>query len=224
MGESLSIDHEARHRALVERMVAQLRPVRRLWPVWARLALWISLEVAALLLVISHGNRANLAESLQNPWYVLTVAAFAAAGGIAAGFALRAAIPGREPRTMEKVLLLGVCVGAILLLFREPVNSDIALANFVRIGLPCVGGVATFAFLPWCALMWAVGRGAPMAPMANGALAGAGAFLFSFALMRMNCPIDEQLHLVVWHLLPALAGVAISACIGIVLLRRCVRG
>ena len=223
MGESQNIDHEAGHRALVERMVAQLRPVRRLWPVRARLALWISLEVAALLLVISHGNRLDLARRLQDPGYVLAVAAFAAAGGIAASFALRSTIPGREPRTMEKALLAGVCVAAVLLLFRQPVNSNAALAGFVRAGLPCVQGIAIFALLPWCALMWAVRRGAPLAPVADGALAGAAACLFSFALTRMNCPIDERLHLLIFHLLPALAGVAISACLGIVLLRRRVR-
>ena len=50
--------------------------------------------------------------------------------------------------------------------------------------------------------------------------AGAAAFLFSFALMRVNCPIDEGLHLFMWHLLPPLIGVVLSAGAGFLLFRK----
>jgi hypothetical protein len=69
--ESRDRDHEARYRALVERMVAELHPVRRLWPVRVRLSLWIGLEVGVLLLLILRGDRPDLAEQVRNPWYGL---------------------------------------------------------------------------------------------------------------------------------------------------------
>jgi hypothetical protein len=48
----------------------------------------------------------------------------------------------------------------------------------------------------------------------TGALVGAGAMPFSFALMRIKCPIDEPAHLLVWHLLPALMLIATPALAG----------
>ncbi len=49
------------------------------------------------------------------------------------------------------------------------------------------------------------------------------AFLISFALVRVDCPIDDGLHLIIWHFIPALGGIVLSACVGIILLRRRVR-
>jgi hypothetical protein len=43
--------------------------------------------------------------------------------------------------------------------------------------------------------------------------------LFSFAIMRIVCPIDEPLHLVTWHLGPAIAATLISTLAGAVWLR-----
>jgi hypothetical protein len=214
------IDHEVRHRALVEHLVAELRPVRRLWPVSVRLAIWIAIEAGVLLLVIRHTPRTDLAQQFRNPWYLLGFGGFAVAGAIGGALALRSAIPGREPRRTELGLLVVLTVGSALLLFHQPVNMVLPIGTFIHEGLPCVFGIVMFAALPLLALFWAVRRGAPLAGGAGGALAGAGAFLFSFAFMRVNCPIDEGLHLFMWHFLPALIGVAISAGAGFLLFRR----
>lgn len=213
-------DHAAVHRAVVDRIVADLRPVRRLWPLGARLALWILLEMGVLAALILHGHRPDLAEQLRNPAYLFSVGIFAACGIIAAELALRSAIPGREPRRIEMTALIVLGTVAALLLFSWPLNDDLPLSNFINTGVRCAAWTVIFALTPWIALLWAVGRGAPMAGAFDGALAGAAAFLCSFALMRVDCPIDEPLHLLTWHLAPALAGIALSAGIGVVLLRR----
>jgi hypothetical protein len=217
-------DHEALHQALVERMVAELRPIRRLWPVSVRLLLWIALELGILLLLVRHGYRPDLAEQLRNPWHLLGFGGFAACGVIAAGFALRTAIPGREIRATEMAALL-LLTGALcaLLLFAEPINANVSLRTFIDTGLPCALGIAICGSLPWLALLWAVRRGAPLAAVASGVLTGAAALLFSCALMRVYCPIDERLHLLVWHFVPAVAGIVLSAFAGFVLMRSRIR-
>lgn len=216
-------DHETMHNALVERMVADLRPVRRLWPVRTRLALWIALEAGVLLLLISSGHRSDLAEQLRNPWYLFGVGGFAVAGALSAAFALRGAIPGREPSAREIGALAVLAGASALLLLKEPLNTSVPLANFIDTGLRCASEIAIFAAVPCVALLWAVRRGAPLAAGIDGALVGAGAFLFSFALMRVRCPLDDGLHLLVWHLLPALAGIALAAFLGSMLFRRRIR-
>jgi hypothetical protein len=212
--------HESLHQALVERIVTDLRPVRRLQPVRVRLALWIALEAAVLLLVIWHGARHDLGEQLRNPGFLLGVLGFALAGAVGAALALRAAIPGREPAAGEFALLTGLAIASALSLLWMPVDVNLSVGSFIRTGLPCVVGIAVFALVPWLTLLWAVRRAAPMAPASQGALAGAAAFLFSFAVMRLKCPIDDRMHLLVWHLLPVLAGIGLSACAGMVWLKR----
>lgn len=222
MSESVKArsDLASLHQAMVEKMVAELRPVRRLWPVRVRLGLWIVLEVGVLLLLIGHGYRPDLARQLRNPWYIFGVGGFAGAGAFAAAFALRTAIPGREPRKIEFLLMLFLTAASALLLFHEPVDEHLRLANFIHTGVPCAIGIGVFALIPWVALVWAARRAAPLAAALEGALTGAAALLFSFALMRANCPIDDRAHVLMWHFLPALVGVAISACAGVVLFRR----
>jgi hypothetical protein len=143
---------------------------------------------------------------------------------MSAAFALRSAIPGREPGAREIGALAMLAGASALLLLKEPLNTTVPLASFIGTGLQCALEIAMFAALPCVALLWAVRRGAPLAAGLDGALIGAGAFLFSFALMRVRCPLDEGLHLLVWHLLPALAGIALAACVGTVLFRKRIRG
>ena len=213
-------DHEVRHNALVEHLVAELRPVRRLWPVRVRLAIWIAIEAGVLMWVIRNTQRTDLAHQFRNPWYLLGVGGFALAGAIGAAFALRSAIPGREARRRELGLLVVLTVASALLLLHQPISLIMPIGTFIHEGLPCAFGIAMFASLPLLVLFWAVRRGAPLAGGAAGALAGGAAFLFSFALMRVNCPIDEGLHLFMWHFLPALIGVALSAGAGFLLFRK----
>ena len=144
----------------------------------------------------------------------------ALAGFIGASFALRAAVPGSEPRAMEIGFLLVLAVVSAFLLLHEPFNASLSVRRFIDTGLPCALEIMMFAALPWFALLWAVKRAAPLSPGLDGALIGAAAFLCSFALMRVNCPIDEGLHLFMWHFLPAVGGIALSALLGTVFLKR----
>jgi LPXTG-motif cell wall-anchored protein len=214
------IDHEARHRAVVQKLVAELRPVRRIWPVSARLAIWLALETGVLFFVLRHTNRTDLAQQFRNPWFLFAVGGFAVAGAFGGALALRSAIPGREPRRIEIGLLFALTIASALSLLHEPIILAMPIGTFIHQGLPCLFGTVALAVLPLLALFWAVRRGAPLAGGIAGALAGAGAFLFSYALMRVNCPIDEGLHLFMWHFLPALIGVALSAGAGFLLFRK----
>jgi hypothetical protein len=93
------------------------------------------------------------------------------------------------------------------------------LGNFTRIGLRCAVSTVMFGALPWLALWWLVGRGAPLSGGLSGLFVGAGSLLFSFAVMRIVCPIDDPLHLLMWHLLPAIAVIGLSTLAGAVWLR-----
>lgn len=212
--------HEDLHKALVDRLVANLRPVRRLWPVNARLAAWLFLEAAIVVLVVAYGSREDLSKKIHSLHYVLELAVLAAAGILAAVLALRAAIPGREPTSGELATTLVATAAAILLILAEPMSVDVSISQFIRAGLWCVFCTGALAALPWIALLWAVRRGAPLAVKTTGGFIGAAALLFSFAITRVGCPIDERLHLFTWHLMPAMIGIGLSVLAGTAWLRR----
>jgi len=219
MAEAPHLTHEDRHRALVERLTANVQPIPRIWPVAVRLGLWIVLEACILAWVSAHTTN-HFKEKLTQPAYAIEIFFFAAAAIISAALALRSAIPGRSLPARETALAaVLVLAGAMLLSVAEPMNTANRLGDFVRQGLPCAYSTGMFAVLPWLGLWWAVRRGAPMRSGLSGVLIGGAALSFSFAMMRVACPSDEPLHLLTWHLLPALILTVFSGLAGMVWLR-----
>jgi hypothetical protein len=219
MPEGSQITHEDHHRALVRRLATDFKPRRRLWSVGVRLGLWLLLEVGVLAWVVTHTDN-DFIEKLRQPIYAIQILFFAAAAIISATLALRSAIPGRTMRASEATLAaILVLAGAALVTVAEPMNTTNPLGDFVRAGLPCARATWMLAALPLLLLWWMVRRGAPMRGGLSGLFVGAGALFFSFAIMRVGCPIDEPLHILTWHLLPALALTALSTLAGGVWLR-----
>ena len=208
-----------RHHLLVEALAANVKPVRPLWPVRARLGLWLLLAALVLLWEGTHtGN--DFVRKLGHLDYALEVTFFAVAAALAAMLALRLAIPGLRVRSREVALaIVLVMIGIVLMLVGEPMRTGYPLGEFVHTGVRCAVEICVLAALPWVALWWAVKRGAPMRGAAAGASTGAAALLFAFAALRIGCPIDEPLHLLTWHLLPVLVLTALSALAGAAWLR-----
>jgi hypothetical protein len=224
VAEASPMTHAERHRLLVEALAATARPVRPLWPVRARLGLWLLLEALVLLWVATH-TRNDFVRKLEHLDYALEVMFFAAAATLAAMLALRLAVPGRRVGSREAALSIAlVLIGTALVLVGEPMRMGYPLGEFLHVGIGCALQTCILAALPWLTLWWAVKRGAPMRGAAAGGLTGAAALLFAFALMRIGCPIDEPLHVLTWHLLPALALTALSALAGAAWLRFHLRG
>ena len=57
-------------------------------------------------------------------------------------------------------------------------------------------------------------RGASMRGGLSGLLAGGSAVFFAMTILRLECPNNEPLHILIWHLLPALLLAMLSALAG----------
>src|SRR5271167_255579 len=115
--------HAERHRLMVEALAADIRPVRPLWPVRARLGLWLLLEALVLLRVATHTAN-GFVSKFGHLDYALEVIFFAAAATLAAMLALRLAIPGRRAGPREVVLsIVLVLIGTALILAGEPIRT-----------------------------------------------------------------------------------------------------
>jgi hypothetical protein len=166
------------------------------------------------------GVRPDLARKLGDPVYLLETALLAMAGLMAALLALQEAIPGRAARRLERMVPFGLVLVAAVLWFCHPMRGDVAASQFIATGLGCAARTVGLAALPWGALLIAVRRGAPLAPARAGALLGGAAFFTAALLVRVQCPLDERLHLLVWHALPVAGGTMLSAGVGLAWLRR----
>jgi hypothetical protein len=206
--------HEAIHKALVERITGQLRPVRPLWPIRVRLAIWLLVDALVLACLWSWRMRPDLASHLRSPQFLLELGLFIAGGQILAFLALSAAVPGREASRFQVGIGGAVIAAGILLLAREPSATYGSGGEFVSAGIRCMCASLLFATLPWLTLFWAVRRGAVFARLKAGALVAGAALLFTFAIQRGGCPLDDRLHLLVWHLVvPGAILIAISSIV-----------
>jgi len=210
---------DVRYDAMVERLFPNFQPARPVWPVTARLAAWLTLELAILLVALAT-HRADLPQKLHSTKYLLELGLFIGMGTGAALLALRSAIPGREATRNELALVSAAALTAITLISCEPSFDNASLPEFIGAGLPCALFTGMFAALPWLGLFWAVRRGAPLALQSAGGLIGVAAFSFALAVGRLRCPIEDSLHFLTWHMLPGVLGVLLSISAGIAWLRR----
>jgi hypothetical protein len=172
--------HDIDYGILINRTIKDFKPVKRLWPVRARLACWILLELAILLLAGAFLGYPALASAIDKTGLMLSEA-FPMLVSIAAAFlALRGAVPGREVTPRELALLVAVIIGALV------IGSDplAGASGFSQSGLLAVQ-LFEFAALPWLVLFWAVRRGVPLQPEKTGALVGLAAFSFALAILGL---------------------------------------
>jgi hypothetical protein len=209
------------HSALVEALIADARPVRRLLPPRARLAAWLALAavVVPAALALTH-VRHDLPQVLRTLPFLLGLVVPLAAAGMAAWLALRLAVPGEDPDRRAVALAVALSPAVVLLPLSLPAGVPASLAAFVTAGWPCLLVTLLMAGLPWVALLVALRRGAPLAPGRAGALAGAAPFLVAAAGTRLVCPIEEALHLGAWHVAPVVVGAGLSALLGVARLGR----
>ena len=134
-----SVNPDSLHRDLVDGLVADLRPVRPLWPVRIRFMLWACLEIAILAgAVVIYGARHDLLQQLHSPLYVAELLGFMAAGVFSAALALKSAVPGIEPTRLHWLVLVTVITAAVLTLAEHPASADVSLSQFIHTGIGCV--------------------------------------------------------------------------------------
>lgn len=211
MADTNPMPPSAGTRALIRRLQADAVPVGRLWPPVVRLGLWLVLVAAVGGTLGLSGFRPDLGTQLRDPAFLFDIVLLTLAGVAAALIALRDAVPGRGASRFAALVPLGLALAAAGLWGRLPLQGEVAVRHFIATGLPCATRTFVLAALPWCTLLIAVRRGAPLEPANAGVLIGGAALVMASLLMRLACPLDERLHLLVWHGLPVVGGTLLSA-------------
>ena len=210
--------------SLIDRLVADVRPVRRLWPPAMRLMAWLGVVAAVAVALLIVGVRRDVSLRLTTPGFGAELLFVGTAAILAARIALRGAVPGLDDDGLGRLTLVATLIGGGLFgVVQTGASFATSFASFVERGIPCAVTSLILAALPWMTVLWAVSRGLPLKPAQSLAAAGLAAALAAYVLMRLRCGVDESLHVIIWHGGPLVIATCVAAGAGLVL-RRARRG
>jgi hypothetical protein len=185
---------EIDYRGLIDRLIQDFRPVKRLWPIRIRLLLWILLEAAIVAVAMLLNGQSDATAVVYFHNYGFDAAGFFLVSIAAAWMALRNSIPGRETSASELILLaIGIIAAASIVQF-EPLTQTLLSSDDFR---PAMGRQLTFAALPWISLFWAARRAIPLRPRLTGGMIGVAASCFAVAAELFSGPA----YPITWELL-----------------------
>lgn len=195
----------------IAHLVADLRPVKA-FDVVRLSVVWLIAQLGLVLAVAVAVRRPDLAQAAERPLFQGEILALLLGGFCAGLLAIRAAVPAQEPNAATTAAALAL--GAIaILLFAGEKTGQATLLQFVDGGWPCSAKTLVLAVLPCVVLMVILRGGAPIAPVRAGLLAGGASLFFAAIALRITCPDDETLHLLVWHGIPVAGGAAVAGLV-----------
>lgn len=205
------------HRSLVDQLVAQTGPARKVWPAGVQWLVWLGLSATCMALLLLKMGVLNHFSGIGNPMPPLAFLTTAFLGSaLAAWEAITSSLPGRRTgrgfRFLEGAVLLALLLIPFIFFVRGQEGLDIVTA--CRNGWGCIQAASFAGLLPWILFGFILSRNASFHPGWTGAWAGVSAFLLGAVTIQIHCPDWETGHMVFAHLLPVAFFTFLSTFIG----------
>jgi hypothetical protein len=211
---------------LIERLVADVRPVRRLLGPSRRAALWAAAALVAVTLgVLYFGLRRDAGDLWRSPVLLARLALLAVTAWLAVTTAFRLAVPGHELRAWSRFWPL-VALGALVSLsVAEVVGGAVSgtMGSPLRSWM-CVRKVALVGTAPAILAIVLIQRAAPVEPRWTALFGVLAAGAAGALTSELACPIHSPIHILLWHVLPVAVFAVVGAAIGGLLWTRARRG
>lgn len=192
---------------LIDRLVAECRPVKRLAPPMLRAALWLAVAVGLVLLVsLLRGFRPDLAEQFARPDALLAFVAALLTGVTAAVAAFEVSVPGRARGwALLPVPALGLWLASL---------GWGCISDWVRLGpdglamghsFECLGSILTTSLPLGLILAVMVRHAGHVRPRATALLGALSVSALASSGVTFFHDLDTALMVLIWHMGPVLA-------------------
>ena len=207
---------------LIDRLVADARPVRRLLDPSERAALWVSLALVCVAVGLTYfGVRQDIGDAWRHTGLAVRIVLLACTMWLSVVTAFRLAVPGRDTRAFARwwpLIALGVLVGIAA-------GETVSVALVGDVGSPlrawaCVRKVAFVGTLPAIAAIVLIQRGAAIEARWTGLLGVLAAGAAGALTAELACPIRAPLHVMLWHVMPVVLSTVLGTVVGGLLLNR----
>lgn len=206
--------------ALVRSLTSDLTPVRRLWNVNTRTALWAGLSALCVALgTLALGARPDLARKLSDVGYLAESAALLVVFASAARCAFRLSVPGMEPTALAWTVPAAAWTLWVLRVASRWSAGGMAVelaAMSWSGGLPCIWRMLGLALAPAATGLIMLRKAAPRRRGWAGSCAVVAASSLAMLGVQAVCARDAVGHVLAWHVVP----VAVAALIGAAVDRR----
>jgi hypothetical protein len=206
---------------LIDRLVADAKPVRPLMSPSRRAALWAGAAGICVTLGVLHfGLRHDAGDAWHRAGVVLRILLLAATMWLAVVTAFRLSVPGHDLRAWSRWWPLGALAALVALVGAEV----LAAALFSDMGSPlrswmCVRKGALGGAAPAVLAMILIQRGAAIEPRWAALLGVLAAGAAGALTSEIACPIHAPLHILLWHILPVAASGVLGAILGVLFWR-----
>jgi hypothetical protein len=207
---------------LIDMLSTNLEPVKH-GQVWKTLAgaLVIGVVAAFCAMLATVGLRNNLADGSYFSFLALKLLFTLSLIGTGAALLIRLMRPGQDGRELLAViflpfLALGLAGIVSLALGHSAAWGSMIFGTQWAVSLFCI---PLFAVVPFAALIWALGNGAPTNLKRAGAIAGLVAGALGAAAYAFHCPDDSLPFIAIWYGAPIVLCAFIGAKLGPRLLR-----
>jgi len=150
------------------------------------------------------GLRPDLRLRVLEPTFVFFISALGLAGILSSVAAMRAGVPGREPRSFSILPMWGfpLLLGAAIVVL-APHGRDWGGAQELIAGCwSCIGVTVASAVIPWSVTIVVLKRLAPLWQLRAGLLVGLSAFFFGALVTELHCPDPNAFHVAFAHYVP----------------------
>jgi hypothetical protein len=205
---------------LVERLVAEMKPVRRLLDPAQRAAVWTAVALVCVLLgVLYFGLRRDFATAWHNVGFLLRAGLLLATMWLAVVTAFRLSVPARGEGAWTRWWPI-VALGALMSIAAAEL---VAGAMFGQAGSPlrgwtCVRKVAFVGAVPAAMVLILIHRAAALEPRWTALLGVLAAGAAGALTSELACPIGAPMHIFLWHVMPVALSAGVGAMAGSLLL------
>ncbi len=189
---------------LIQDLVRDARPVRRLAPVGVRWLLWVIVVALSVSLIpdILLGVRPDLAQVFHRGCSSLQVCLLTLAAIVSGWAVIALGVPGRAQNPLSRWMPVAALFAWILVIVVSGLASGMGRCGFSP---GCFGSIALVGALPAAFLYFVCRRSAPLRPVWTGVLLMGAAAAAGALGTQFSCSNESPLHLLVWHVLPVIA-------------------